>query len=129
MGSLCVLLSYLSEGSAVHCGACLRRHACGCPRSEAIGCERDGDLCLNGVRQGRGGGWGWGVGGGWGVRVSNQSSLIIGLYSGHNRDVIGHPKQHQPNLGLLSCCWCRCNVNVFSSCWMFSAVVLLIVFI
>lgn len=35
----------LSEGSVVHCGACLRHHACGCPPSEAIGCERDVDLC------------------------------------------------------------------------------------
>lgn len=48
MGSLCVPLSYLSEGSAVHFGACLRHHACGCPPSEAIGCERDGGLCLKG---------------------------------------------------------------------------------
>lgn len=55
MGSLCVPLSYLSESSAVHCGACLLHHACGCPLSEAIGCERRGDLCLKG---------GWGKAGG-----------------------------------------------------------------
>lgn len=95
MGFLCVPLSYLSEDSAVHCGACLRHHACGCPLSEAIGCERDGDLCLKGVRQGRGE---------EGAGVSNQRSVINDLYLGHNSDVIGHPEQHQPNLGLLLCC-------------------------
>lgn len=95
MGSLCVPLSYLSEGSAVHCGACLRHHACGCPPSEAIGCERDGDLCLKeGEARPEGE---------EGAGVSNQRSVINGLYSGHNRDVIGHPEQHQPNLGLLLC--------------------------
>lgn len=97
MGSLCVPLSYLSENSAVHCGACLHHHACGCPPSEAIGCERDGDLCLKGgeARPGEGG-----------AGVSNQSSFINALYLGHNRDVIGHPEQHQPNLGLVLCCLC-----------------------
>lgn len=95
MGSLCVPLSYLSEGSAVHCGACLRHHACGCPPSEAIGCERDGDLCLKGGEARPEGEEGAGV--------SNQRSVINGLYLGHNRDVIGHPEQHQPNLGLLLC--------------------------
>lgn len=66
MGSLCVPLSYLSGGSAVQCGACLRHHVCGCPPSEAIGCERDAGFCLKGVRQGRGGGG-----------ISNQSSFSI----------------------------------------------------
>lgn len=60
MGSLCVPLSYLSESSAVHCGACLLHLACGCPLSEAIGCERGGDLCLKGgeARPEEGGGGG-----------------------------------------------------------------------
>lgn len=44
--------------------------------------------------------------------VSNQRSVINGLYLGHNRDVIGHPEQHQPNLGLLLCCQYWCAVNV-----------------
>lgn len=68
--------------------------------------ERWRPLPKGGVRQGRGGG------GGSGVR--NQSSFINRSYLGHNRDVIGHPEQHQPNLGLLSCCWCWCAANVWN---------------
>lgn len=49
---------------------------------------------------------GWGKAGGGGAGVSNQSSFINALYLGHNRDVIGHPEQHQPNLGLVLCCLC-----------------------
>lgn len=92
MGSLCVPLSYLSEDSAVQCGACLHRHACGCPPSEAIGCERSGGLCLKWDEarpEGEEGG-----------RVSNLKFLIDLTYLGHNCDVIGHPESHQPNLGL-----------------------------
>lgn len=115
MGSLCVPLSYLSEGSAVHCGACLRHHACGCPLSEAIGCERDGDLCLKeGEARPEGE---------EGAGVSNQRSVISGLYLGHNRDVIGHPEQHQPNLGntfvvlsVLICCKCAWRSSGICGC-------------
>lgn len=103
MGSLCVPLSYLSEDSAVHCGACLHHRACGCPPSEAIGCERGGGLCLK-----------WGKAGGGGrVGVSNLRSVIDVINLGHNCDVIGHPEAHQPNLGLL--CECCCAVNVCSA--------------
>lgn len=98
MGSLCVPLSYLSEDSAVHCGACLHHRACGCPPSEAIGCERGGGLCLK-----------WGKAGGGGrVGVSNLRSVIDVINLGHNCDVIGHPEAHQPNLGLLCECCCEC---------------------
>lgn len=104
MGSLCVALSYLFVGSAVHCGSCLHHPACGCPPSGVTGCERGGDLCLKG-RWGKAGGEG-------GAGVSNQRSIIRGLYLGHNRDVIGHPEQHQPNLGLVLCCQYWCAVNL-----------------
>lgn len=90
MGSLCVPLSYLSEDSAVHRGACPHHHACGRPPSEAIGCGTGGDLCLEGDEARPEGGGG----------VSDLSLLSGLTYLGHNCDVIGHPEAHQPDLGL-----------------------------
>lgn len=54
--------------------------------------------------------------------VSNQRCVSNGLYLGHNRDVIGHPEQHQPNLGLLLCCRNVCAVNVCGAHFLLSAV-------
>lgn len=65
------------------------------------------------------GGWGK-AGREEGAGVSNHSSFILMAYIlGHNRDVIGHPEQHQPNLGLLLCCWFKCAVIVCSAALMF----------
>lgn len=45
--------------------------------------------------------------------VSNLTSVIDRINLGHNCDVIGHPEEHQPNLGLL--CECSCAVSVCSA--------------
>lgn len=66
----------------------------------------------------------WGKAGGEGrVGISNHGNVINGSYLGHNRDVSGHPEQHQPNLGLLWCSESWCAVNVCNAHFVFSCVI------
>ena len=53
---------------------------------------------------------GWGKAGGGGRGLESLGFLFDGsiFFLGHNRDVIGHQQQHQPNLGIWGFTgWCR----------------------
>lgn len=112
MGSLCVPLSYLSESSAVHCGACLLHRACGCPPSEAIGCERGGDLCLKGgeARPEEGGG-----GGGSGVSNQRLQWMVYNWDTTVTWLVTQSSISQTWDFVLCGMCWWWCAVNVCSA--------------